>query len=480
MKFYIFVLTSIVLSYNCLAQDSKTINTFINSPGFENASIGFCIKDMQGNEVASINKNMALTPASTLKIITSATALEILGASHTFHTTLATNPDQPRQLIVHGYGDPTLGSEHIGRRAADFLNDWITRIKKQMNNELPIDILIVDNYFGYTGVSSKWLKEDLGNYFAAGAYGISIFDNLYRLYFNTTNTELAPQIIKTQPEMPDLIFRNTLTMNYDNQDNGYINGETFSNYRTLTGNIPAKRASFSIKGDIPDPGAMLGKVLAAKLQEEGYSVGKIETSQPQYYQQMYNRTGAFDNNEDVFYTYKSPLLKQIIRVINEKSNNHYSEHLIRAVGRFAGENNIYTNPLTEGILQTCLFWKSKGIDISSLYMYDGCGLTPSDRISAQVLCDILVYMKTRSRYSEAFTESLPIAGKEGTVRNVLKGTRLEGKIIMKSGSIANVQCFAGYYIDGDKQYAFSIMVNNYNVPRRQVVKAIENLLLASF
>lgn len=476
MKHYLLILLYVFLFSTGSAQ--KTADSFFSSlPGFENASIGFCVKNLNGNEIASINKNTTLTPASTLKILTSATALEILGDKYLFPTTLAINANNQQQLIIHGYGDPTLGSEYIGRGPDDFLKDWIIQIKKQIDPRQPVDILITDNYFGYNGVSSKWLKEDLGNYFASGVYGISIYDNSYRLYFNTIDTESAPQIIKTQPDMPDLIFRNTLKMNYNNEDNGYINGETFSNYRTLVGDIPAKRSSFAIKGDIPDPGLILGKILSIKLQEEGYSIGKLETSRNLYYENMYNRFSINNPEEKIFYTHYSPSLKDIIRVVNERSNNHYTEHLIRTIGRTAGDRNIYTDALSEGIAQTTLFWESKGINTNSLHMYDGCGLTPSDGISAEMLCDILVYMKTKSKYRDAFVESLPKAGKEGTVRNVLKGTRLEGKVIMKSGSIANVQCFAGFYTDGDKQYAFSIMVNNYNSSRKQVVRAIENLLL---
>ncbi len=66
------------------------------------------------------------------------------------------------------------------------------------------------------------------------------------------------------------------------------------------------------------------------------------------------------------------------------------------------------------------------------------------------------------------------------MRNLLKGTRLEGKVYVKSGSINGVQCFAGYYINGEKKYAFAVMINKFTGPRRQIVKGIENLLLATF
>lgn len=476
MKYYLTLLLSVFCTI-AFSQTQNAINKFASTAGFENASLGFCVKDMNGKEIASYNKNMSLTPASTLKVLTSATALETFGSQYAFETTLAIDSNNPNRLIVHGYGDPTLGSEYLYNQPRAFLNEWIAQIKKQFSTDQPIEILVIDDYFGYSGVSSKWLQEDLGNYFAAGAYGISVFDNTYRLYLNTMDTESTPSILKTVPDMPNLIFDNTMGVNYENKDNGYINGETLSNYRSLVGDIPANRKSFVIKGDIPDPGLMLGNTLAESLNTAGYKVATVNTSRKDYYQKMFNQwTSQTDYQEKIFYTHRSPSLEQIVRVVNERSNNHYTEHLVRAVGR-TNNRSLYPDALKEGILNTIAFWNSKGINTNSLKMYDGCGLAPSNAISSEMLSDVLIYMNTKSLYADAFYKSLPQAGKEGTVRNVLKGSRLEGKVVMKSGSIANVQCFAGYYFDGAKKYAFSVMVNNYNnSSRREVVRAIENLL----
>lgn len=475
--FSLIIIFTLLPFYSFCQINNDGIQTFASKKAFENASIAFCVKDMTGKTIRSLNIKESLTPASTLKLLTTATALEVLGENYKFQTTLSVDQNNPYQLIVHGYGDPTLGSEHIGINPNAFLDEWVSQIKNQFGREKPIDILIVDNYFGYKGVSSKWLQEDLGNYFAAAAYGISIYDNLYRLSFNTTNVNQAPKIIGIKPNMPDMEFLNTLSVNNTNQDNGYINGEIFSNKRTLVGDIPAKRTSFTIKGDIPDPGLMLGQILRDKLLESGFKVGKVETSRKVYYEQMYASLPSDGYKENVFYTHYSPPLKDIIRVINEKSNNHYTEYLIRSVGRSLGSKDIYADALSEGIDNVNTFWQQKGVNIRSIHIYDGCGLAPSNSISAETLCDILIYMNTGSKNKDAYFASLPKAGKEGTVKNVLKGSRLDGKIVMKSGSIANVQCFAGYYTDGNKRYAFSVMVNNYNSPRKQVVGAIENLLL---
>lgn len=473
MKYCLIFIISLCVT-NIFGQENSAIKKFVETSGFEHASIGFCVKDFSGNDIVSYNKTISLTPASTLKIITSATALELLGDDYRFSTDLFVNANNPQHLIVRGYGDPTLGSEYLFDTPTAFLNNWVQLIKKRFRTEYPIDITIDDSFFGYNALSSKWLREDMGNYFASGSYGISVFDNTYRLYLNTMRTDSCPVVLKTVPDMRDIIFSNNLGINYENKDNGYINGEPFSNYRRLTGNIPASRKSFVIKGDFPDPGMILGKTLANALVKEGFKVNSVETTRL-----MYNADRKILNGAALFHRELSPTLTKIIRVINERSNNHYTEHLMRAIGRNAN-NDTNSDPLIEGIDKTTAFWASKGLNTDGVHIYDGCGLTPSNSIDPEILCDVLLYMQTRSKYADAFFASLPKAGMEGSVRNLLNGTRLQGRLRVKSGSIANVQCYAGYYIDGDKKYAFSIMVNNYNSPRKDVVRAIESLLLDVF
>jgi D-alanyl-D-alanine carboxypeptidase/D-alanyl-D-alanine-endopeptidase (penicillin-binding protein 4) len=478
MKYILSLLFSIVIT-NAFGQVNTAINKFVQQPNLSHSSIGICVKDMNGKEIAAYNSRISLIPASTLKILTTATALEILGEEYRFPTELSIDKNDPQHLIVQGYGDPTLGSEYINSTPSLFLDNWANQVIKNLPKNKPVSITIADNYFGYDGVSSKWLREDMGNYYAAGAYGISIFDNTYRLYFNTTGTDIAPQIVKTVPEMKDIKFLNTLQFNTTGKDNGYIYGEPFSNSRKLVGDIPAKKTSFVIKGDIPDPGLMLGKQIANKLEMQGYTIKKVDTFRDFYFEHMYDNSKPAPYQSTIFYKYNSPNLKDIIRVINVRSNNHYTEHLIRAIGR-SSNKDIYSNALTEGIKQTDSFWKQKGINTDALHMYDGCGLAPSNNISPEMLCDVLLYMQNKSRYADAFLASFPKAGREGTVKNFLKGSRLEGLVHVKSGSIANVQCFSGYYMNGDKKYAFTIMVNNFNSPHREVVRAIETLLLSIF
>lgn len=459
---------------NCFSQNNKAVSDFQKNIALKNSFASILIQDIDGNKLVSLAESKSLTPASTLKLVTTATSLEALGQNFRYRTALCFDGNT---LTIEGCGDPTLGSEHLYQKPKAFLEEWTEQVKTLSITE-PLRIEVSDDLFGYLGTSSKWLREDIGNYYAAGAYGISVFDNSYRLFFNTMDTSKPPLIIRTEPEMKDIRFLNTLGYNNNGKDNGYIWGEPFSYNRTLVGDIPAKRASFSIKGDIPDPGLYLGEAFAQYLKSGGVDVNAVTTSRDAYLRNLL--PDAFITKSvksgQPFFVNQSPALSDIIRVINVKSNNHYSEHLIRTLGREKNKN-IYSDPLKEGVEYINDYWKNKGFDTDALFMYDGCGLSPSNAISAEFMCRLLRYMYTGSS-SSVFLSSLPKAGQEGTVRNFLKDTRLAGKVYVKSGSIANVQSYAGYYIDGDKKYVFTVIVNNFrDKNRREVVKAIATLLL---
>lgn len=471
------VIVSVLLSVCSLVGQTQqnVVDAFLQDQKLRQASVAICVKDFSGKNIVSYNSEKALTPASTLKIVTTATALELLGKDFRYETSLFRNGDK---LYIIGSGDPTLGTKHFDKDQYSFLDQWSDVVSKFFDGGQIEELTVIDDLFGYEGVSSRWIRQDMGNYYAAGAYGVSVFDNTYELYFDTTNKNLSPKIIRTVPEMKNLDFTNTLTLNTTGRDNGYIMGEPFSDKRLLSGDIPAGRLSFSIKGDIPDPGMYLAEKLEVAIEKRNIEVKKILTARSNYELNSYSSQEKRQWGEAI-YKHRSVPLRDIIQNINFKSNNHYSEHLIRTLGRLKNED-IYSPALEEGIDQINNFWREKALNTDALFMYDGCGLAPSNAISPSLLCDILVYMQTKSKNADVFLKSLPQAGKEGTVRSLAKGTRLVGKLYAKSGSIVNVRAYAGYYINGDTKYAFSIMVNNYRGSNAGLTKAIERLMLGLF
>lgn len=456
----------------------SALEQFVNHPALKHASVGVSVTDLEtGRSILSHNVDQSLTPASVLKVVTTATALEILGEQFRYKTEVALDSNDPTRILVIGAGDPTLGSEAFGDHPETFFTVATDALSRALPTDREYSIYVVDDLFGYNGISPEWTWIDMGNYYAAGAYGISIFDNSYKLFFDTTDRNSCPKILRTEPEMNQLTFRNELQLNNSGRDNGYIYGAPFSNERILRGNIPAGRKAFSIKGDIPDPGLFLGETLAGYLRDAGLKIGDVETARKDHLSGVC-RSGQSVNYRvgKVLFTQVSPPLKDIIREVNVESNNHYAEHLIRTLGiksNMKQEGDV----LEAGSAAISDFWKSRGVVVSSLQMHDGSGLAPQNAVSPQLLTDLLGYMYTRSDYSSLFFNSLPKAGQEGTLTSFLRNTRLSGRIAAKSGSIGGVQCYAGYLIDGNKKYAFTVMVNKFNGTRPQVRSAIEQLLL---
>ncbi len=469
------IYTFLALILFCLSGYSQTaLQRFLDNEALESASVGVQVTDLKtGRNIVSYNAKKSLTPASITKLITTATALETLGADYRFATRVATDAENPNRVLVLGSGDPTLGSWVFEKNRNSFFIQATESLKKELSPKEEYEIYVVDNLFGYDGISPEWTWIDIGNYYAAGSYGISIFDNTYKLFFNTTDKNAPPKLLRTEPSIPNLQFQNRLTLNTSGRDNGYIYGAPFSYERSVRGNIPAGRTEFSIKGDIPDPGMFLGETLRDYLSHAGFKIKKVETARSDYFASKENSRPI----GKIVHTEISPPLSEIVREVNVTSNNHYAEHLIRTLGRNQNAD-IYSDALQEGIDFINRFWKEKRVSVSSLTLYDGSGLAPQNAFSPQFLTEILAYMHIKSSVSKAFFDSLPKAGKEGTVRSFLKGTKYDGKIVLKSGSIGGVLTYAGYLVSGNKKYAFTVMVNKFNGTRSQVKSAIETFLLS--
>lgn len=454
------------------------ISQLTDHPALKHASVGLCVKDLETGEiVVSHNADKSFTPASVMKLVTTATAIEILGADYRYTTLLALDAINPNRILVIGSGDPTLGSDVFGGNPYEFLSDWAKKILEKNDKEKVWQIYVADELFGYNGISPEWTWIDMGNYYASGTYGISIFDNSYKIFFDTTDPNSCPKILRTEPEMKSIRFSNFLKTNISGRDNGYIYGIPFSNDRILRGDIPGGRRSFSIKGDIPDPGLLLGEQLAERLRKQSIQVGLVQTARIDYISRYCTKEAMPYRIGEILDRRQSRMLSEIILETNVKSNNHFAEHLLRTIGRKANPN-IYSDPLNEGIEFIDKFWKQKGIATRSLAMKDGSGLAPQNAVSPEFLCDILRYMNNQSENKSVFFDSLPKAGQEGTLKSFMKESKYQGKIAAKSGSIEGVQCYAGYLIDDNKKYAFAVMVNKFNGTRSEVRSAIEKFLLS--
>ena len=445
---------------------ANPVDNFVQNPLLENANISLLVKDLKTNEILYQYRPTSLsTPASTMKVVTTATILELFGPDYRFETRLEIDGTISKDSLLNGNlhiiggGDPTLGSEKLGEK--NFLPKWVDAIKKAGINKISGRIMSDETIFEDQVVNPKWTWEDIGNYYAPGIHGISYMDNTYRMLFRSGAIGTTPEILRVEPEIPGLEVDNHLKSTTTDRDKAYFYGAPYSLDRSVYGEIPANKAEFTVKGDIPNPALLLARHLHSRLTESGVKIGSFPIVHP------------VSGNTRVIYRYLSPALKDIITETNVKSNNHFAEYLFK----YISTKNNPVGSTNESVSLIRNYWKTQGLPVEQLCQYDGCGLSPCDAVSASFFVDILGYMRTKSRYCEDFYKSLPVTGGRGTLSTMLLNTPLEGKVHAKSGTIENVKCYAGYIELKERTLVFALMVNHSNGSSHEVVKEMEKFLL---
>ncbi len=436
------------------------------------ASASICVVDMDNMKtVLDYNSGKSLTPASVMKLITSATALQILGPDYTFKTVVGYNGKLNAKsgklsgdIIIKGGGDPALGSEYFKDHYGDFILNWVTEIKKAGIKKIKGRIITDDTYFDYNPLPEKWLVEDIGNYYGAGVYGLNVFDNTYEIHFNTTDTNNL-KITRVLPTEFKIDLENNLKAR-GNSDNGYIFSEPYGSSARLEGTIPVSDYDFVLKGSITDPPVLIANIVGERLEADGIKISE----KPSTFR-LENRKTA-ENVLKVTET-TSPLLSEIIAVLNQESVNLYAETLIKEL---AGKNNT-DGKASAGLSVVEDFLKNAGIETGGMFIEDGSGLSPANSINSQGLVKLLVYMNQKGSGFPVFFNSLPEAGKNGTLKTVFKDELFDSRLRAKSGSMTRVRCYAGYLTTSSgRQMAFSILVNNFSGPSKHIITGIEEIL----
>ena len=466
---FILILTTTVVSPG----QGNSFDIFLADSSMSHASVSLCIINSEtGERILEHNPSGSLTPASILKLVTTAAALEILGPEYAFRTQIGYTGSLNNltgrlsgNLVIMGGGDPALGSDYFPEHYGNFINSWIGDIIKSGIKEINGRIICDDSRYDYQPVPGKWQWEDAGNYYGAGAYGLTVFDNECRIHFSTSLPGSVPEITKVEPAQYRYRFTNRLTA-LGNSDKGYIFSAPYSNSGWIAGTIPANADDFILRGSIADPPMLLAQMIHAGLD----SAGIVITGEPS----TTRLEGRSSGTHFITIAEKlSPPLKEIIRILNYESVNLYAEHLLKEMGLVMTDEG----STESGIKAIDRFFKKSGIDTGGFFIEDGSGLSRLNAVTSSGMVNLLRYMKKDSRYFADFFNSLPDAGKTGTLTSYFRDPVFDGRMKAKSGSMERVRCYAGY-LDSmtGNELIFCIMINNFSGTSAEVIKSIENIL----
>lgn len=474
MTIRIFLSFSFIIICLCgVSQNSfdYELQKVLQMPEYKNASVGISIVDLESeSSVFEYNAGKLLIPASILKIVTSAGALELLGADYRFKTQIGyvgeikEKEDLIGDLVIIGGGDPTLGSEYFKdyKQNDDFINFWVKQIKAAGIRKINGDIVFDSSIYDSEEVPSTWIWGDIGNYYGANANPFTCYDNLFRITFKSPKGAAEPtQITSTYPNIERLEITNEVLSSDVNRDLAYVYGSPLDDKRIIRGTIPKNRNSFTIKAAIHHPEEILAKELFLQLAKEGIFIsGEIKFQK-------------IDKSKfQSIYIHESPELSEIIKVLNYESVNLFAEHLIKQIAA----EKIGFGSREKGIEIIKEFWQTKGLQAEGFFMEDGSGLSHFNAISPTDFTSILMHMHNNSIYKDVFIVSLPQAG-DGTLSGFSTKYFPGETLKAKSGSMTRVKCYAGYLqLDSGGKIAFSVMFNHFSGSNSSLTKNIENLL----
>ncbi len=474
----IMIFLAVIYSFNSYGQNTTRLDSMINrwtrQDILKHATIGLYMEDAAtGLTLGAFNAQLSLVPASTLKLLTTATALEILGPDYRFSTRLAvsgtvSNDSLAGDLVIVGGGDPALGSKYFRDHYLKdyFLGSWIDSLYAYKIRYISGNIIPDASIYDDQTIPPTWIWEDMGNYYGAGASGLSFCDNMCEIHlWSPSVAGKSTRIISVNPVTPGVTFENRVVSSDDQRDLAYVFGSPFDSPRVIEGTIPKGRKDFVIRASVPDPARLLALELRTMARVKGIKFGgEIGENKTRHYKSMVTLATTF-----------SPPLIDLIGVTNHESVNLFAEHLLKHLAYV--ETGLGTT--AEGIRIVTDFWKSKGIDTRGLFLCDGSGLSRFNAMTSKQMVQVLAYMK-KSRHGDLFFNTLP-AVPDGTLY-YFNAQNFPGKCLRtKSGSMTRVRCYAGSLrtVSG-REILFDIALNNFSCSQADAVNAIEKLLISLY
>lgn len=421
------LLSGFSFSQSAQARLTTAFKNFETDSQFKHAMISLYVIDSKtGKVIFDKNSQIGMAPASCLKVVTSAAALELLGKDYRYETEFGFNGD----FIIKPSGDPTLGSWRWDTTKDEVIQQKIASVFKEKNiTSIPGKIIIDDSKWETQATPRGWTWEDIGNYYGAGARGFNWHENQYDLILKPgKNTGDSVEVLGTEPELyPAILINELITGKPGSGDNSiiYLPENGLTGY--VRGTVPAGNKTFKVSGAMPDPSFVFKNSLQNLFIQENMIIE---------YKEKESSSAALS------FVHYSPPLDSINYWFLQKSINLYGEAFVKTIAYVKtgfGATDTGINIIKD-------FWSKNGIENSALNMKDGSGLSPANRITTNALVAVMQYAKRQSWYS-SFYNALP-------EQNGIK---------MKSGYIGGVRSYTGYVKSkSGAEYTFAFIINNFD------------------
>lgn len=453
---------------------ASSLDRLIDSHPYERAFWGVEVVDARTERVLyERNAQRHFVPASNMKLLVTATALERLGPDYTYRTSLYTN-GQLRDgtlsgdLILYGRGDPNISGRYT-MGPTEIFSDLADSLAARGVQRIQGRLIADESYFDADYTRPDWEAYDLLWWYAAPVSALSFNDNSIDFTIRPGSSG-SPPIITGQPASRFYSLLNTARTRAKLDSTSVALDFTRlpgTNRIIAYGDVAADAGEETESFAVVNPAAYTATVFLETLEASGISVAN-DTVEVMSHPAL----SPVDSASTLLAEHVSPPLEKVISSINQRSQNWHAEQLLKTLGKVV----LGKGSFDAGIAVEREFLSSIGVESDAVQIRDASGLSTSNLLTPHALTTLLRHM-LRHRHGNLFFTSLPTAGGEGSLRSRFSEGVAAGAVHAKTGTIRNANSLSGYLVPTPADtLAFSVVVNNHGLESDQAVAAIDSVV----
>lgn len=444
------VLSSVVLA-PAWARDTPLPPVVINALRMQNIPAGglsVYAEDLDSGEVLlSHNAELLRQPASTIKVLTTFVALDVLGPVYTWKTRAYANGTIKNgvltgDLVLVGGGDPYMVAERWWSFVAELRQTGIKTITG--------DVIIDRSYFAA-------LDEDRAAFDGSPERSYNVIPDALMVNFQTSrftltgDVDAGKPVLLVEPHPANLQIDNNVRLTGRNCRRGYL-GLRFSTPQGSSSNNIAFGGT---------AGTGCGRVTVARaiMSAPEYAFGTFKT----YFEQQGGkingklRLGTLPSQARLLVSFDSLTLAEIIRLVNKFSNNIMARTLLLTLGA-----EKFGAPATpeKGARAINEWLAQRQIDTRGFVIDNGSGLSRVERTTALGLGSMLKFA-WQNQFMPEFAASLPLAATDGTLRSRFQSPAMRGRLRLKTGHMEGVASLAGFVNAASGKYYVVVTIVNH-------------------
>jgi len=431
------IIFGLASSWGACAELPRPVLQALKTAGIPTSSVGAVVQEVGTGRSELVHEARdSMNPASVMKLVTTYSALELLGPAYRWKTEVYVDGND---VVLKGYGDPKLNLESF----------WmlLRALRGRGLQDIRGDLVLDRSWFG--PVADGRIDDD-----AFRPYNVTpdaLLVNFKSLRFTFLPAESAVRVF-AEPALPGLEVINSLKP----AEGGCPEGKAFrsliqADFRSkpprasFTGAYPVSCGEKELNVALYEPQEYVAAMVKQLWAEMGGSWAGVV------------RQGSASPGARLAYVHESEPLAEIVRDINKFSNNVMARQLYLTLAAEMGGAPARPELALVAIRQLLV---QRGIKAPELVMENGSGLSRLERASAATIAAVL-QSAWRSPVMPEFVSSLPVVAADGTMKKRLLGAGVAGHAHIKTGLLQDARSIAGYVLDRRGQRHLVVMLINH-------------------